>query len=301
MNTALNTQGSMAESLGYPPDAILLVIHADDFGIADGVNGAVQAAFECGRLSSASVMMPAPRSETALEYARNHPEFDCGVHLTFTSEWPNCALGPIRSSESVPTLVNARGHFWPDVVNFGRHAAISEVECEISAQVARCLEAGVTPTHLDVHMFALYQTPELLATYIRMAEAAGIIPMVLPQDSPKVRFRLSSLPQVRFDGVFQADRNLAPEQWEQSHIRMLRNLRPGLYEWIVHPGRDGASLRSVMDADAAWGTRWRQRDLDLLLSNALGAVLKEKSIQLITWRHLSHAIFSAAQTALHAI
>ncbi|MCH7578218.1 MAG: ChbG/HpnK family deacetylase [Chloroflexi bacterium] len=46
--------------LGYPPDARLLILNADDFGMYHAVNAAILRAFTDGVLSSTTVMVPCP-------------------------------------------------------------------------------------------------------------------------------------------------------------------------------------------------------------------------------------------------
>jgi chitin disaccharide deacetylase len=278
-------------------DSVCLIVHADDYGLAGSVNEAVQEAFEQGRLTSASVMMPAPHAASALSYARRHSDLDLGVHLTLISEWPNFRLRPICRPHSVRTLVTPDGHLLPDTISFGRCADPHHAEAEMRAQVEACMGQHVIPTHLDVHMFSVYRNAEMFAAYERVSAQTGIPAMVLPQDSPKVHIELPTGARVQLDGVLQADRNLPPERWEQAHIRMLRSLRPGLYEWLVHPARDCAELRNIMDADAPWGATWRQRDLDLLLSDALGRTIEERGIRLVCWKEIEHVAIPVPTTS----
>ena len=49
-----------AERLGYPRDAKLVILHADDMGVAHSENLASFAALESGAVNSASIMMPTP-------------------------------------------------------------------------------------------------------------------------------------------------------------------------------------------------------------------------------------------------
>src|SRR3970040_348 len=78
---------TLAERLGYPRDAKLLIIHADDLALARSVDAASFAALERKAASSASVMVPCPWFTEVAAYAREHPDHDLGLHLTLTSEW----------------------------------------------------------------------------------------------------------------------------------------------------------------------------------------------------------------------
>ena len=51
---------NIAETLGYPKDAKLLIIHADDAGLSQTVDSSVISAFEKGGINSASIMVPCP-------------------------------------------------------------------------------------------------------------------------------------------------------------------------------------------------------------------------------------------------
>src|ERR1700737_2107772 len=78
---------TLLERLGYPADAKLLIVHADDLGMARSVNAATIKAFESRLVNSASIMVPGPWLPEIAAYARQHPEADLGLHLTLTSEW----------------------------------------------------------------------------------------------------------------------------------------------------------------------------------------------------------------------
>lgn len=72
--------------LGYPADAKLLIIHADDLGMCRSVNAAIFKALDEQAISSASAMVPCPCFGEAAEYAKRKPGRDLGIHLTLTSE-----------------------------------------------------------------------------------------------------------------------------------------------------------------------------------------------------------------------
>ncbi len=70
---------TLLERLGYPPDAKLLIVHADDLGMAHSINLASIKGLESGLVSSASIMIPCPWLPEIAAYARTHPEADLGL------------------------------------------------------------------------------------------------------------------------------------------------------------------------------------------------------------------------------
>jgi hypothetical protein len=94
----------MAERLGYPSDAKLLIVHADDLGVAHSVNDASIRAFASGLVNSGSIMIPCSWVPEIASYARANPQADLGLHLTLTSEWKNYRWGPVLSRQTAASL-----------------------------------------------------------------------------------------------------------------------------------------------------------------------------------------------------
>src|SRR4051812_37242699 len=151
----------LAARLGYPADAKLLIVHADDIGVAHSVNAATFKAFESGLVTSGSIMIPCAWLPEVAAYARTHAGADLGLHLTLTSEWTTYRWGGVLSKERAPSLYAADGYLYPTESEAGSHADVREAEREVRAQIERARAFGINPTHLDSHMRTLYETRTL--------------------------------------------------------------------------------------------------------------------------------------------
>src|SRR5207248_9087542 len=96
---------TVAERLGYPPDAKLLIVHADDLAVAHSVDTASFDALNKNAVTSASIMVPCAWLTEVASYAKDHPDVDFGLHLTLTSEWKVYRWGPVESKDNVPSLL----------------------------------------------------------------------------------------------------------------------------------------------------------------------------------------------------
>ena len=80
-----------------------------------------------------------------------------------------------------------------------------------------------------------------------------------------------------------------PEKWADFYLTALRNLKPGVTEFVIHPGYDDEELRAATRERPTWGAAWRQRDFDFFTSDQFREVLAQQNIKLITWRELARA------------
>lgn len=284
---------SLAERLGYPKDAKLVIIHADDLGVSHSENAASTTALEKGSVSSASIMVPCPWFPEIASYAQSHPTADLGLHITLTSEWKYYRWGPVTAKEKVPGLVNNNGFLYPDVDSVYMHASVAEVEEEIRNQVKRAKQFGVDPTHLDAHMGTAVYRLDYLKAYLKVGHEFKI-PVFIPRQLEamlKVKFdTIVTGKDVLVDNVLMASPADFKSGFADFYINGIKNLKPGLTYLIIHTAYDNDEMRAVTVDHPDYGAAWRQQDFDFFSSKECRDVLKANNIYLVTWREVRDKI-----------
>jgi predicted glycoside hydrolase/deacetylase ChbG (UPF0249 family) len=281
---------TIAERLGYPADSKLLIIHADDLAVAHSVDAASFDALEKGAVSSASIMVPTPWIAEVAAYARAHPNADLGLHLTLTSEWKTYRWGSVASAEKVPSLLDSAGTFPNDEKIVAAKAKPLEVERELRAQIKRALALGIRPTHLDSHMGALFSTPALMATYVKVAREYRL-PFLALRGDPNAKLQPPlSEKDVLLDAVIIAGPEVPRDQWKDFYLKSIASLKPGLTEMIVHLGSDDSELQAVMVDHEPYGSAWRQHDYDVMTSAEFRKALTDNGVILVTWKELQKLV-----------
>src|SRR5918999_604641 len=238
---------TIAERLGHPANAKLLILHADDLGVAHSVNAASLEALDRGAISSASVMVPTPWITEVAAYARAHPDADLGLHLTLTSEWKTYRWGAVLSKDRAPTLYAPDGYLYPTEGVAASHIDVREAEAEIRAQIARARAFGIRPTHLDSHMRTLYTTRPLFEMLLRVAREERLPVMVSREWFGQAPFLPAALGPdgLAVDHIVSADPSVRPERWAEFYADVIKNLKPGVTELIVHLAYDDEEMRAV--------------------------------------------------------
>jgi predicted glycoside hydrolase/deacetylase ChbG (UPF0249 family) len=283
---------TLAERLGYPRDAKLIIVHGDDLGMAHSVDVATMKAFESGLVNSGSIMVPCPWLSEIAAYARANPQADLGLHLTLTSEWTQLRWGPVSSKDRVASLLDPNGYFRLTETEAAKYADPKEVEIELRAQIERARSLGIVPTHLDSHMGTLYQNKALFDVFMRVAREQKLPVRVAKSWFTRADFLADSLNanDVFIDRVLDINPSVAPQDWANFYSDALRKLEPGVTEIVIHLAYDDAEMRGATADHPNWGAAWRQRDFDFFTSEAFRKVLAENNIKLITWREIGKLI-----------
>ncbi len=281
---------SVQERLGYPATARLLIIHADDLGMSHSVNRATFAALENGWITSSSILVPCPWFPEVVRWAKQHPDADLGIHQALNSEWTSFRWGPVNSRDKVPSLLDPDGYFPLDTPEVVKNARIPEAELELRAQIERARSMGIHITHLDTHMAALLQSPDLYRLYQRMGYSYGL-PILEEWEGTHAPLGVKPLAgEALVQKVIAIDPGVDAKDWTAWYENQLAALGPGVYQMIVHLAYDDDEMRGATSDHPDWGAAWRQHDLDMVSSPEFRQFLKQQGFVLVGWKDLAKAL-----------
>ena len=160
---------------------------ADDFGLSEAVNEAVERAHRDGVLHAASLMVAAPAAADAVRRARAMPSLRVGLHLVVIE-------GPaILPASEIPDLVDADGQFTSDQLRLGiRYAFHARVRrqlgAEIRAQFAAFAAAGLKLDHANAHKH-MHLHPTVGRLLLSIGREFGLSRVRVPAEPPDVLAR----------------------------------------------------------------------------------------------------------------
>jgi len=271
---------TLAERLGYPADAKLLIVSCDDLGLTHAGNVATYDALRHGLATSASLMVPCPWARDAAGGYRGE---DVGVHLTLNAELETYRWGPITHS---PSLLDGDGGFPRTVEDAWDHADLDEVRRECRAQIERAIVWGFDVSHLTSHLEALQPRADFFDAYLELAIDFRL-PLRLGDEAAEhvagFPFRkLAADEGVVFPDHF--DHDWRPGSRDRV-TQTLANLPAGVTEIHIQPAIDSPEVRGFSAAAEAWID-----DLALALDPALPAQLDAAGAITIGYRELRGAM-----------
>ncbi|MFN7840350.1 MAG: polysaccharide deacetylase family protein [Pirellula sp.] len=290
---------SMFSSVSTAADSQLkkkLIVHIDDAGMCHAANVATIRALESGVVTSTSIMMNCSWAKEFTDYARQHPEFCYGVHLTLNSEWSGYRWGPVAGRDKVPSLVDPDGYLWKGVAQVAEHAKASEVEIELRAQIELAKQHGVPISHLDTHMGAVMSRLDIVEVYIKLA---------MEYDLPMLWLRSMSQEQKSEYPHFAATMARTVDQMDQRKLPVLDyllqfygpddlvvretiysdaidNLKDGISLLIIHSALDGPELEAITTSH-----KRRHQDFELFSQPEQKESIIKKGIELTSWKQLT--------------
>ena len=287
-----------------------LIVNADDFGMAPGVNRAIVEAHRTGIVTSTSLLANAAAFDEAVAAARANPSLAVGVHLNLTEG------RPLSHPAKLGALVTPAGEFLgnPETLFFrmvtGR-VPLDAIEREYHAQIQRVLAAGIRPTHLDGHQH-VHMWPPVFTLTARLAAEYGMAGVRASRER-RVDFRGLWRRNARLRGkiLLQAGVGLglaflavasraalaaagvaAPDYFygvsstgyldRDALADVLQDVPEGISELMCHPGYVDATLERV----STRLLRQRETEFETVASPQSRILAERLGIQLVTYRAL---------------
>ena len=178
-----------------------------------------------------------------------------------TSEWRYYRWGP-KPAPRHPSLVDSLGYFFKNESEFLKSGfSLADVEKELTAQIERALQSGLTITYMDPHMGVALLTPELSDLTKKLAAKYGL--------------GISTLGANTFYNESYKDMWAIPVKQKQNeflkHLNNLRMDQPNLV--ILHiarrdPEMEILEMHNFLERQKGIPMvgRHRQAELDMLLS-----------------------------------
>jgi len=231
-----------------------LIVTADDFGLAEPVNEAVEIAHTKGVLTCASLMVAGRAVADAVKRARRLPNLRVGLHLVLVEGRPVLPPGV------VPDLVTPNGRFRTDMARAGvdiffKAQVRRQLMAEVSAQFEAYAATGLALDHATAHKhFHLH--PTIAGAIIEVGRRFGLKaarvpseprgPLIAAEPGAKLGPAIVTGPWAGLVGKrFAAAGLFTPTQvfglrWsgamtEGRLLGLLKNLPEGVSEIYLHP------------------------------------------------------------------
>lgn len=281
-----------------------LIVNADDYGMCNAANAAVEELFVGGWLKSATIMMPCPTAEHAVQFSIDHPEYAIGIHTTLTSEWGKYRWKPLTDGK---TLLDEEGFMWHESDQVEKNASNEDIEREVRAQIDLAHKMGMKPSHVDNHMGSLYGHYTgrlgLSKLALKICGSYGYAyrlytkadKRICPNGTPYIAYAavtiLSKLWGKKYNVImpdyllfpdWNDDMRVSYEVYRDTILKIWTDIpEGGVTETFVHPSVESDELKGITG-------RWLDRvwEYQLMKDPYVHNYLKEHGVELISYREL---------------
>lgn len=271
-----------------------VIITADDLGLWPEINDAVMAGYDSGVISSASLRVTAPASHAAMVSLATRPGLGVGLQLVL------CDGRATLPRKHIPNLVDSTGCFVSRPLEaawlYRRRGPLrEELKAEIRAQLEKFLASGLflshvsSSFHLHLHPAVVSILKELTSDYPISAirkPCSGLWRGSQRYTPPGWQRTIETLLMGRVirkgrrrSGVFLGpDRveALSPVRPATEHevAQRIRSVKPGLTEFVCHPGSLAARYDGIGDAA-------------VVTSPTVRAALGDAGVEVVSYRDLA--------------
>lgn len=278
-----------------------LILTADDFGLHESINTAVETAHQKGILTSASLVVNGEAFEYAVDIAKRNKNLGVGIHLTLVGEKPVSPVGKIYS------IVNEEGKLFENHSEFCRNILkrkidLKHIEIECKAQIDKFLQSGLQPTHIDSHRHLHLFPPIFRVLHAILKEyninkirwlnipffdyykisLKGVVFLILLQYTKFLKTTEYKHPDW-FVGFFKSGRI------DKFYLKnVLFKLRPGITEINFHPGLDNSHIKSkygFWQGYHGWECNW-ENEYAVLLDPEIKEIISSGNIELMNYAFL---------------
>lgn len=126
-----------------------IIVTADDYGMCDEVDRAIDAGIENGFITTTNVMLNMETLSDASDLRTRYPDISVGIHWNVTTG------KPVSEPETIPSLVDENGKFWP-IAEFKRKYRCGEIspvdlEKELETQYIMFVKVCGEPDYWNTH------------------------------------------------------------------------------------------------------------------------------------------------------
>ncbi len=274
-----------------------LIVNADDLGLHPSVNNGIFRAHREGIVTSTTILIGGSAFTQAVEGLKDNPELGVGIHLCLVDQ------EPVSEPEKIRSLVKEGGRlpsshkvFMRDYLL--RKIASEEIYVELESQMAKAIDCGIKPTHIDSHQH-LHVIPSIASMVAQLCKKFGIERVRIPVDDPSLSYRSKSIKRELEGRVLTLLAKKARRIFTDSGISstdsffgfacggqfdkttwrsILPRIGEGVTEIMVHPGDNNVNLSS----NTSWKYHWEE-ELNALTDPEIKSQLALHEIQWINY------------------